>query len=156
VPLVDLPTAKLHLRVTHDEEDALLAAFLPTAEEQVSAFLNRNVYAAQSDLEAAQAAAPAALTTARAALDTVTTAALELASAQERDATTAAALAAFRDAVDGYERVMRGMLVTESVRTAILLITASLWEHRGDEDVIVGVPAAARSILWPFRTGIGV
>lgn len=155
MPLVDLATAKLHLRVTHDEEDALLVAFLPAAEEQVSAFLNRNVYASQQDLEAAQTAAPAALTAARAALDTAT-ATLELVTVEERDATTAVALAAFRDAVDGYERAMRGMLVTESVRTAVLLIAASLWEHRGDEDAIVGIPPAARSFLWPFRIGIGV
>lgn len=66
------------------------------------------------------------------------------------------AKAVYRDAQEAYRMARRGMVVNDSVRTAILLIAGSLWEHRGDEDAVEGVPPAARTFLWPFRCGLGV
>ena len=51
--LIDLPTAKLHLRVDVDDEDALIELYIGAAETAASDFLNRNVYATQADLDAA-------------------------------------------------------------------------------------------------------
>jgi hypothetical protein len=155
VPLVDVATAKLHLRVTSAEEDARITAFLAAAEEQVTAFLGRNVYATQGDLDAARAAAPdvsAATTTYGDAL----TASAAVVSLDERLVYQRRAEDVYRGAIETWERTGRGMVANESIRTAILLITASLWEHRGDEDAAEGIPQAAYRCLWPWRAGVGI
>lgn len=51
--LIDLPTAKLHLRVDVDDEDALIGLYIGAAETAACDFLNRNVYGTQADLDAA-------------------------------------------------------------------------------------------------------
>ncbi|MDZ7863379.1 head-tail connector protein [Acidovorax sp.] len=56
--LVDLPTAKLHLRVDDSAEDALITLYLEAAQASVVEFLNRNVYATQDELDAAAEVPP--------------------------------------------------------------------------------------------------
>ena len=51
--LLDIGTAKLHLRVDGDDEDDLIALYLTASELSAVEFLNRNVYATEADLEAA-------------------------------------------------------------------------------------------------------
>lgn len=51
--LIDIDTAKMHLRVDSEEEDDLIALYLAAAEASAVEFLNRNVYANQAALEAA-------------------------------------------------------------------------------------------------------
>lgn len=51
--LIDLATAKLHLRVDADDEDAVIKIYIEAAENAAIDFLNRNVYATQAELEAA-------------------------------------------------------------------------------------------------------
>lgn len=51
--LVDLPTAKQHLRRMDSSEDPLIELYLAAAESSAVQFLNRNVYATQADLDAA-------------------------------------------------------------------------------------------------------
>ena len=51
--LVDLPTAKQHLRRVDSSEDTLIQLYLSAAESSAVQFLNRNVYATQADLDAA-------------------------------------------------------------------------------------------------------
>lgn len=156
MPLIDVPTAKSELRVTHDAEDADIARKLAAAEEQAAAFLGRNVYATQEDLDAAVAAAPAALSAATTAYDAAMEASGAVDVAIERELHERLAKDTYNAAIETWQRTVRGMVVNDSVRTAILLITASLWEHRGDEDAVQGVPPAARSFLWPWRVGLGV
>lgn len=50
---VDLAIAKQHLRVDHEEEDALITLYLSAAESAAANFLNRNVYLTQELLDAA-------------------------------------------------------------------------------------------------------
>jgi hypothetical protein len=154
--LVDLATAKLHLFVTDDAQDARVTDMLATAEEQAALFLGRNVYADQDALDAAKAAAPAVLSEASAAYDAACDAAWEMTVCAEREAYLRLAKDTYNAAFADWDRTMRGIVVTESIRTAILLITGSQWEHRGDEDAVVGVPPAAERFLWPLRTGLGV
>lgn len=156
MPLVDLATAKRELRVTHDAEDADITRKLAAAEEQAVSFLGRNVYADQAALDAARTAAPPVLSTASTTYDAALAAAYALTNADESDAAVRYAKDTYNAAFVEWDRTMRGMVVNDSIRTAILLITASLWEHRGDEDAVVGIPQAARTFLWPFRIGIGV
>lgn len=57
--LVDVPTAKLHLRVDDSAEDVLIQLYIEAAEASVVEFLNRNVYANQAAMDAAAEAPPA-------------------------------------------------------------------------------------------------
>ena len=41
---VELDIAKQHLRVTHSEEDGVIALYLQAAEESAALFLNRKIY----------------------------------------------------------------------------------------------------------------
>lgn len=155
MPLVDVATAKRELRAL-DADDADITRRLTAAEEQVTLFLGRNVYVDQDALDAAVAAAPDALAEASTVWQTAVDAALALEVETERTLNQADADSAYRDAQEAYRMTRRGIVVNESIKTAILLIAASLWEHRGDEDGIQGVPPAAERMLWPWRTGIGV
>lgn len=154
--LVDVPTAKRELRVNHSVEDADLARKLNTAQEMVEAFLGRGVYETQETLDAAIAAAPAALAAASTAYESALDAARSLTVEAERELGESVAVEAYRDAARIYRSAVRGMLVNDSVRTAILLTTGALWEHRGDEVELEGMPQAAKTFLWPFRLGVGV
>lgn len=158
MPLVDVATAKPQLRVplADTSRDADIARMLAASEEQATSFLGRNVYATPEELAAAVAAAPAALTAATAAYNAAMAAAVLVVSEAERTLQQSLATSTYRAAQDAYMRTMAGIVVTESVRVAILLTTASQWEHLGDEDQIQGVPPAARTFLWPLRIGIGV
>lgn len=156
MPLIDVPTAKRELRVTHSEEDADIERKIAAAEEQATLFLGRAVYVTQEELTAAIAAAPATLAAASTAYDAAIEAAGALTNTVERTLAERAAKDTYNDAMFAYQRTMRGMVANDSVLTAVLLTTASLWEHRGDEVELDGVPLAARSFLWPFRVGIGI
>lgn len=154
--LVDLATAKSELRVTDSAQDADIERKLAAAEEQAVWFLGRNVYATPDDLATAIASAPATLAAASTAYESARDAAWSLASRTEMCLNERLAKDTYNAAIEDWQRTVRGMVVNESVRTAILLITASLWEHRGDEDAVEGIPQAARALLWPFRQGVGV
>lgn len=48
--LIDIDTAKMHLRVDGDEENDLIALYLAAAEASAVEFLNRDVYATREEL----------------------------------------------------------------------------------------------------------
>lgn len=154
--LVELETAKRELRVTHDEEDAEIERRIFAAQEQVQLFLGRTVFFDQGALTAALADAPTALSAATAAYNTAMDAAALMDVCAEREANERLAKDAYREAFEVWSQTVRGIVLNDSIRTAILLITASLWEHRGDEDTVAGVPPAAARFLWPYRIGLGV
>lgn len=157
MPLIDVDTAAHELRIALQAgEDVDLARKLAAAEEQVALFLGRNVYADQTALDAAAAAAPDALTAATAAYQAAMDAAGTVADETQRLLNQDDATDVYREAQQAYRMARRGMVVNDSVKTAILLIAGSLWEHRGDEDAVEGVPPTARTFLWPFRCGLGV
>lgn len=154
--LVDLATAKSELRVTDGAQDADIERKLAAAEEQVQAFLGRNVYRDQDALTSALTSVATVLSSATTSLQAALDATSSLDVQAERDAQERYAKDTYNEAFAAWQRTVRGMVVNESIRTAILLVTASLWEHRGDEDAVEGIPQAARAFLWPFRAGVGV
>lgn len=154
--LIDLTTAKRELRVTHDAENADITRKVAAAREQAEMFLNRRVYQDRDELEEAIAEVAFCLAEATTAYDLAVQAAWLVEAPPERRAAERFAAERYREAQDAAQMVYRGMLANDSVRTAILLITASLYEHRGDEDAVAGLPKAAREILGPFRVGLGV
>lgn len=112
--LVDIPTARAHLRVDADYPESQLALYLGAATEQAQQFMNRMVY-------------------------------------ENTNALTDAVL----DGTAGDDP----MLINDSIRAAILLILGHL--HANREDVVggaavVALPMGSRSLLQPFRVGMGV
>jgi hypothetical protein len=152
--LVDLATAKLHLRVDTTDEDTLIAMWIGVAAQQVAEFMNRYVYETQEDLDAAIAAAPAALAAATVVYDAAIEAADALEEEVESDAATKYAEEAYALAQTVSDMTQRGMVANESIKAAVLLTTGNLYEHRGtDADEL---PKAARSLLRPYRVAMGV
>jgi hypothetical protein len=105
--LVTLATAKLHLRVTGTDEDALITIYLEAAEQGASDFLNRTIYA----------------TTTGSDLD--------------------------------------GVVINAAITAAILLILGHLFANREAVMATPGIyaielPMGARSLLQPYRIGMGV
>jgi len=74
MPIVTLPEAKLHLRVDHSDEDALISVWIAAAEESARQHIERNIYADATALSTAIDAAPAALTAATSAYEAAVTA----------------------------------------------------------------------------------
>jgi len=144
MPLIDTATAKLHLRVDGSAEDSLFAIYLPAADATAQHYAGRNFYADQTALDAAQAAAPAALAAAVVAYDAAIEAADAMEDGPDRDAAIEVAEAALATAQQDHRMAMRGMVVTEVVKSALLLTVAALYENRGD---LKEVPPAAGALL---------
>lgn len=149
--VVDLATAKQDLRVEHDADDALIQRLLNTAERYVVHFIGRNLYADQVALDAAKAGADEAFLGAKAAYQTALDEAGVITDFDLRYMKTATATSDYQEAVVRYDRTMAGVVVDDTIKTAITLTTADLYEHRGDEELPTGVPASARTYLWTYR-----
>lgn len=54
--ITDLPDLKRHLRVDHDDEDRVIAAYALAAEQQVQSWLGRPIYARAEDMPTPTAA----------------------------------------------------------------------------------------------------
>jgi len=156
--LLTLDEARAHLRVGASYPAAQIQPYVDSAEAYVQAFLNRAVYATAQELEAAVLALPAVLVTAAQARDETLAAA-----AAAADSTTAEWLRC--SAYDGYasalaqaQRVQRGMVVNDGIKTAIRLLLGHLDENR--ESVARGIsvaelPQGVEFFLLPYRVGWG-
>jgi hypothetical protein len=156
--LIDLPTAKLHLRVDGTAEDAILPLYIGAAEQSAMEFLNRKVYADQAALTAAVAAVPASLTAATATYAAAMTEADLLADLAEREFAYFVAAEAYLASRALAREICAGMVVNDAVKAAVLLMTGHLFENR--ENVVVGAPATelpmgAKAIMQPYRVGLG-
>lgn len=151
---VTLPEAKLHLRVDGIDEDAMIGVYIAAAEQSVVSLLDRGVYAGGTALGAAKASAPADLTAATAAYTAAIAAAQALTDATEQAAATQAAESAYLRAQVAYRQAMDGMVVNDTIKSAVLLIVGHLYAHR--EDVVAGVsvaklPNGAEWLLAPYK-----
>ena len=152
---VTLPEAKLHLRgVDGTEEDALIGVYITAAEQMAIALLDRGVYADGTALGVARAAAPAELTAATVTYTEAIAAAQALTDATEQAAATQAAEYAYLRAQVAYRQAMDGIVVNDTIKSAVLLIVGHLYAHR--EDVLSGVsvaklPNGAEWLLAPYK-----
>lgn len=150
-----LPEAKLHLRgVDGTEEDALIGVYITAAEQMAIALLDRGVYADGTALGVAKAAAPGELTAATTTYTSAIAAARSLADATEQAAATQAAESAYLRAKVAHRQAMDGIVVNDTIKSAVLLIVGHLYAHR--EDVVAGVsvaklPNGAEWLLQPFK-----
>lgn len=152
---VMLPEAKLHLRgVDGTEEDALIGVYITAAEQMAIALLDRGVYADGPALGVAKAAAPGELDTAIAAYESAIAAAEAL---PDETAIAAAIQAAGNDllrAKVAHRQTMDGIVVNDTIKSAVLLIVGHLYANR--EDVVAGVsvaqmPNGAEWLLQPYK-----
>lgn len=154
--LIDLPTARAHLRVEDDYPEAQVALYLNAAERLVAEFLNRRIYADADLLATAVAGVPAALTTASTAYDTAREVAYDIEDATTQEHALTYAERVFTEAKRLARETYAGIVINETLEAAILLTMTSLHEHRGDDGTVPGLPRAARDLAHPFRVDLGV
>ena len=149
-----LENAKLHLRVDSTDEDALIGVYIAAAEQSAVSLLDRGVYADGTALGVAKAAAPAELTAATVTYTAAIAAAQALTDATEQAAAIQTAGNDLLRAQVAYRQAMDGMVVNDTIKSAVLLIVGHLYAHR--EDVVAGVsvaklPNGAEWLLAPYK-----
>lgn len=152
--LTTLENAKLHLRVDGTDEDALIGVYIAAAEQSAVSLLDRGVYADGTALGAARAAALGELVAATVTYTEAIAAAQALADTTEQAAATQAAEYAYLRAQVAYRQAMDGIVVNDTIKSAVLLIVGHLYAHR--EDVVVGasvaaLPNGADYLLAPYK-----
>jgi len=157
--LIDLPTAKAHLRVGVGYPDEQVVPYLNAAESSAAQFLSRRIFENQGALDTAVAAVPAALSAAGTAYQAAMTTAGAIEDDVARRAAEGYALRAYRDAQTAASETYAGIVINPQIEAAILLTMGHLFESR--EDVVVGATATAmpfgsQQLLFPFRVGLGV
>jgi hypothetical protein len=163
--IVTLDQAKAQGRITWASEDVLLQGYLDAAERHCCNFLNRNVYADQTALDAARATAPAALSAAAAAYDAAYTA--WQAMVVGTTSTTDLAALAFEklshdwnEAKKADRAIWFGMVANETFIQAVILLFAGWAVNR--EYVItelsnaIELPFGVTALLFPDRVQQGV
>lgn len=156
--LIDLPTAKAHLRLDDDFPDELVDPYLMAAEMAAQEFMNRLVFATEADLAAAIAGVPEKLSAAGIAYRE----AMEAAQAMDDMAVQcrAEAGAQFRyfQANELARATYSGIVMNDLIKAAMLLILGHLYENRQDVQAGVSsvqIPMGSQSLLWPYRVGLG-
>jgi hypothetical protein len=156
VSLVDLQTAREHLRYDPAYPEAQVAIYLNAAERLLAEFLNRRIYEDADALATAIVAVPAALTAASDAYDTALEVAADIEDAMTQEEARRAACRA-RDAARAAAReTYDGIVLNDALTAAILLTLTSLHENRGDDGKPPALPRAAEQLAFPFRVGLGV
>ena len=151
---VTVGEAKLHLRVDHADEDALITMCIAAAELSAVSIIERNVYTDSTALNAAIAAAPAALAAALSAYQAAVTAAELLTETDLIDEALRVAEADYLRAKIQSRQTHDGIVVNDSIKSAVMLIVGHLYANR--EDVATGVsvtklPNGAEWLLQPYK-----
>lgn len=157
--LLDLPTAKSHLRVDDDYPDEQVEPYLLAAELSAQEFLNRRVFASAAAMAAAVAAVPAALEAAVAARDAALEAAEDIEDAGQACEARAYACHVYSQALEAARETRYGVVVDDLIKAAMLLILGHLFDNRKDVQTGISVaelPMGSRVLLQPYRIGLGV
>ena len=158
--IMSLDIAKEHLRVTGADEDVTIALYLSAAEQAAVDFLNRGVFADTTALAAAKTAAPTALNAATVVYDEQIAGAGLLSNAVEKRFSTTAALEDYARAQDAALQAVRGMVINDAIKAAVLLTLGHLYENR-EQEIVARVQATSltmgvQQLLMPHRVGLGV
>lgn len=152
--LIDLATAKAHLRVEDDYPDSQVSIYLNAAEKMASEFLNRVIFSDQAALNEAVAAVPVFLEAAKTAYDDALEAADliqdPLASSAARDY----AARVYRATQIKADEIYSGVVINDLIAAGILLILGQLFMNREDDSR--ALPRESQVLLMPYRVGMGV
>lgn len=153
--LVDIDVAMLHCKADSNEE-AMVQTYLNAAEAAVQRFANRNIYVDQDALDTARDAVPAAMVTANADYAAAMTAAGALGTPEDIADAEAAAAQTLRATKVALSYANDGMVVTDDVIAAVLLMTGHLYRNR--EEVQTGpganavvLPMGAQALMATYR-----
>lgn len=153
--LVDIDTAMLHCKADSNEE-AMVQRYLNAAEAAAMRYANRNIFADQGALDTAKNAVPAAMIAANAAYAVAMEAAGALGTPEDIADAEAAAAQTLRETKVALSYDKDGMVVTDDVVAAVLLLTGHLYRNR--EEVQTGpganavvLPQGARFLLDTYR-----
>lgn len=157
--LIDLPTAKAHLRLESDYPDGQVEPYLNAAELLAAQFLNRRIYADGGAMAAAASGVQTALLAAGVAYQGALDDALAITDCVARKVLRESALGIYKDAQTEAREVLAGIVTNDLIEAGILLILGHLFENR--QEYIVGtivakLPMGAHHLLQPFRVDMGV
>lgn len=159
MPLLTIEQCRQQCRADGEHEDTLLGDLLVSAEDAAAAYLNRAVFATQTQLDAALDALPAAAADAAQAYAT----AFEDAAAETNPDKSAAmvSVASSRRAASelNRSRVLHGIVANGSILAAVRLTLGHFYANR--EDNVVGataveLPTGAKALLRPYRRVMGL
>ncbi|WP_346394638.1 head-tail connector protein [Pseudomonas syringae] len=158
MPVISIETAMHHLHA-ESEDQPLVEELLGAAEEAVMQFLQRRFYADQADVDRAKADTIQRTQAARAAYR----AALELADDPENSDIRCRLRERARQSLsESFEQIDMddfGIVINKAIQAACLLKLGNLFANR--EEVVIGtiateLPLASKSLLMPYRIGMGV
>jgi len=152
--LISLAQARAHVRVEIDYPEEQLQAFIDGAVDAAQRYLNRSVYETQNALDAARDTYVSEMKAAAEALEAARDAAEAIDDQAERCATLRLAEREYEEASATANACIDGVVITPSIRAAMLLLLGHLFAHR--ETVVVGAPVAelpygVQNLLRPFR-----
>lgn len=145
--IVTLADAKLHLRVTGDDENTLIQAHLNAAEIMASTWLGRNIYADAGALSTARAAVPGQLSTATTAYIAAVNAAALLTDETEASIALDAAELDYQKAQTAARKTNAGIVIDDLIKSAVLLTVGALYADRE----MAEPPMAAQHLLQPHK-----
>lgn len=156
MPIIDLPTAKHHLRLELDYPDEQVLGSLEGAEGRAAQFLNRAIFASEATQATAVALVPAKLQAASEAYLAARGVAAA-ADASVRDVLSDQAERSFCEARNAARETLAGIVINADIRSAVLLLLAHLYDNRAAvaSGATVVVPMAAEYFLMPYRIGWG-
>jgi len=154
VPLLTPEQCREQCRVTGDYDDALLGQLLASAEDVVSAHMNRAVFESEDALAAALDEVPDQAAAAQEAYDTAVANAMQLSSAAAKDAALRVAKARLAASDQAARRTLSGIVANPSILAAVRLTLGHLYANR--ESVVTGVsvaelPLGVTDLLRPYR-----
>lgn len=159
--IITLEAAKAHLRVDGTDEDALIEVYLDAAEQSSIDYIERNLYETAGDLEDAIAAVPDAMAAATEAYEAAVTAAEAIEDDVERALALRRADRVYADAQTAAARTYDGLVMTQAIRSAVLLLVGHLYQNRSavvdaGRAQVAEAPLAVRWLLDPHRSNLGV
>ena len=156
--VINIELAMKHL-LAEPEDQELVQSQLDGAEDAAMAYLQRAFFVDQAALDAARVLVPAKRNTARLKYDADIVAAALIDDHLLRCEAMADANFAFAEALEAATRFARGIVINPSIQSACLLKLGHLFANR--EEVVTGtiateLPQASKSLLTPYRVGMGV
>ncbi len=145
--IVTLADAKLHLRVTGDDENTLIQTHLNAAEQLAASWMGRSIFADQTALSTARAAVPAALSAATTAYIAAVDAAALLEDATEAGIALEAAEQDYQKAQTVARMTHSGVVINDLIKSAVLLTVGALYADRE----LAEPPRAAQHLLQPHK-----